>query len=89
MLNFTAGSHAILLIRRCEVDDLNEVTVEPISAYAETLLMVAIDAMQQLDRIIFCKILAEIESARAVVSLVYKSLHQQNQNPLITESWRM
>ena len=67
------GSHAIFMIRRCEIDDLFETDVEPISAYVEMLLMTAIDRLQRFDRIMLYHIFVDVNATR-VAGLLYKSL---------------
>jgi hypothetical protein len=69
----------IFLVRRCEVNDLIGVNVEPVSAYVEMLLMMAIDTMQRLDRITLYHTFTRIPSARVVASLLYKSLGHASQ----------
>ncbi|KAF8489067.1 hypothetical protein F5888DRAFT_1872903 [Russula emetica] len=71
ILDLDAESHTIFIIRRNEVDDLEEAYLEPISANVKMQLMIAIDTMQQSKRIDMYHAFASVTAARAVASLVY------------------
>jgi hypothetical protein len=66
---------AIFMIRRNEVDDFEGgAYIEPISANVELQLVMAIDALQRLDRISLYRTFAPVNAARVVVGLLFKSL---------------
>jgi RHS (Retrotransposon Hot Spot) family protein len=73
-LDLDGFSHTIIMVRRNEMDDLEEAHVEPISAIVETKIMTTINEMQLLNRIDLYHTFASISATKVVAGLAYESL---------------
>jgi hypothetical protein len=73
-LDLDAASHGIFVIRRNDVEDLEEAYVEPISANVEMQLMMTIKKVQRLEQIELYHTFVSVNSTKPVAGLVYESL---------------
>jgi len=73
-LDLDAESHTLFIVRRNEAEDLENEYLAPISANAETCLMIIIDTLQRLERINLYRDFASVPPTRAVAGLLYESL---------------
>jgi hypothetical protein len=74
ILDMTAQTHSIFLIRRPEIDDVLRSCLAPISATVEIKMMAAINRMQRLDRINLYLRLKSVPASRVVAGMLYESL---------------
>jgi hypothetical protein len=74
VLDLDANSHAIFLVKRNEIDDLERAYLEPISPNVEMQLMMAINNLQRLEQIDLYYAFTSIDPTKGVAGLVYKSL---------------
>jgi hypothetical protein len=73
-LDLDAHLHTLFIVRCYEVDDLERVYLEPISANVEMQLKTTINKLQILEQIDLYHAFASINSTKAVAGLVYESL---------------
>ena len=73
-LDLDAKSHTMFIIRRDELGDLEREHLEPISANAKIQLMMAISALQRLERVDLYHRFSFVTTAKALAGLVYESL---------------
>ena len=73
-LELDAESHALFIVRRNKVEDLQAAYLAPISANVKARLMVTIDTLQRLEQINLYRNFASVPPTRAVAGLLYESL---------------
>jgi hypothetical protein len=73
-LDLDAALHMIFVVRRKEVEVLEEAYVEPISANVEMQLMMTINKLQRLEQIDLYHAFVSTNATKAVAGLAYESL---------------